>query len=175
MIFLLCRRKVLVYIFLMEKLNRGLLIFSLFFFASCKGTRFYIESRFIIPAFSAKDRLTLTQKFNLTGEMNSWHPVFGQYCTMLKDPLTHLFVCVKGQELRIVSSYPGALKGDAPIRKQPSTIEKYKKKIHDLPGAREHQEIWEYVTRNFVVQEMYERLLRYGSGSLKIKEELAKE
>ena len=113
------------------------------------------------------------KQFQLTVNMTDWHPVFGKYCSSYKSHIAHLFVCLRGNELRIVSSYPGILKGDDPISDRPETIVKYLERVKGIPGNQEHIDIRSYVKNTLKGKLINERLLTYGKGSLIIKEELA--
>ncbi len=115
----------------------------------------------------------LNQEFKLSQDMTAWHPVFGKYCTSIKSDRANLFVCFKNNEIRVVSSYSGILKGDNPTRKLPRTVKKYLGKITDQPGFLEHKEIEGYVEDRFSVKKKDVRLLMYGPGSTILKEELA--
>ena len=144
---------------------------TLFMLSACKGNRFYWETRYHLNG--SHDHLTFMKQFNLTVNMSDWHPVFGKYCSSYKSHLAHLFVCLKGQELRIVSSYPGILKGDNPISDNPATVEKYLERVVNIPGFHEHSVIKKHVEDILKGKMKDERLLTYGRGSLIIKEELA--
>lgn len=144
----------------------------LFILSSCQGTRFYWETRYETTRLS-NDQITLNQKFKLTKEMSAWHPVFGKYCSSLESDKANLFVCFKGNEVRIISSYSGILKGDLPVRRNPDTIRKYLTMIKDRPGFREHFEIEKYIEAQFEVTKKDVRLLMYGPGSSILKEELS--
>lgn len=150
---------------------RILFLLILFSLSACKGTRFYWETKYLLP--DSYNHLTFMKKFNLTVNMSDWHPVFGKYCSSYKSHLAHLFVCLQGKELRIVSSYPGILKGDNPISDNPATIEKYRERVRNIPGYQEHMDIKKHVEEVMKGKLKNERLLTYGKGSLIIKEELA--
>lgn len=144
----------------------------LFGLSSCKGTRFYWETQYRLPP--SHDHLAFMKQFNLTVNMSDWHPVFGKYCSSYKSHLAHLFVCLQGQDLRIVSSYPGILKGDDAINENQPTIIKYLERVVNVPGYHEHSVIKKHVVEILKAQMTKERLLTYGNGSLIIKEELSK-
>ncbi len=145
----------------------------LFFLTSCQGTRFYWETRYEVTRLT-QDQLMLNQKLKLTKEMSAWHPIFGKYCSSLDSDKANLFVCFKEDEIRIVSSYPGILKGDLPVRKNPDTIRKYLTIIKDQPGFREHFEAEKYIETQFEVKKKDVRLLMYGPGSSILKDELSR-
>lgn len=146
-----------------------LLLISL---SACKGTRFYWETKYQLR--DQHDHLAFMKKFQLTVSMSDWHPVFGRHCSSYKSHLAHLFVCLQGQELRIVSSYPGILKGDNAISENPSTVEKYLERVRNIPGYREHIQLKKHVEEVMNAKLTGERLLTYGNGSLIIKEELSR-
>lgn len=150
---------------------RFIIILLLFTLSACKGTRFYWETRYDLR--DTHNHLSFMKKFNLTVSMSDWHPVFGKYCSSYKSHIAHLFVCLKGNDLRIVSSYPGILKGDNPVSDNPGTIDKYLERVRNIPGYQEHSDIKEYVEKELKARMKLERLLSYGKGSLIIKEELA--
>ena len=102
-------------------------------------------------------------------------PVFGKYCSALPSNRAHLFVCWKDREVRIISSYVGALKGSAPVRTKEATIQKYLQKISSEEGYQEHREIILYVRKHYRINAEEERLLTYGRGSIMIKNELGEE
>lgn len=147
-------------------------LFSLVILASCKGQRFYWESSFRVADNTVTKKEAMIRAFKLTGNLSAWHPVFGRYCAALPSYRANLFVCWKEEELRVFSSYNGAVKGDAHIRTGPSTVEKYLRSVADQPGFAEHQDIKKYVERNYRIRSKTERLLTYGRGSILIKEEL---
>lgn len=151
------------------------LILSLIFLASCKGQRFYWESRFTVAEASLVQKEALVKAFKLADTMSTLHPVFGKYCAALPSYRAHLFVCWKEKEIRVVSSYSGALKGDAFIRTNPATIGKYLAEITDQPGFNEHVDINEFIRRTYRVKKFDERMMTYGRGSLLIKDELSGE
>lgn len=152
---------------------RTVFIMILFIISSCQGTRFYWETRYEVTQRISQDQTLLNQQFELTQDMTAWHPVFGKYCTSLKSNRANLFVCFKNNEIRIVSSYSGILKGDIPIRKLPRTVKKYLSKISDQPGFLEHREIEGYIEDRFPVKAKHVRLMMYGPGSTILKEELS--
>ncbi|MES2525494.1 MAG: hypothetical protein V4598_00340 [Bdellovibrionota bacterium] len=152
---------------------RTLLITILFLFTSCQGTRFYWETRYEVTQWDSQDQAKLNQEFKINQDMSAWHPVFGKYCSSLKSDRANLFVCFKNNEIRIVSSYSGILKGDKPIRKLPRTVKKYLTKIQDQPGFLEHREIEGYIEDRLKVKTKFVRLLMYGPGSTILKDELA--
>lgn len=149
------------------------IISGLLLLTSCKGTRFYWESKFSVESVTETQKKALRKNFDVTTDLTSWHPVYGRHCSGLKAHLAHLFVCWKGNELRIVSSYPGILKGDRPVRKKLSTVNKYIDSTANYPGHSEHRAISEYVEKTFRVLKKSERILMYGKGSLIIKDELS--
>lgn len=142
---------------------------------SCKGQRFYWETKFEVESQNQSQREDLIKRFSLTGNLSTWHPVFGQYCSALPSNQAQLFVCWKKHEIRIISSYNGALKGDAFVRKKPATIQKYLAKISAQGGYTEHTQLIEQVRKIYKVRNTEERLLTYGRGSLIIKNELSGE
>lgn len=148
------------------------LIFGLFMLSSCKGHRFYWESKFQVTANDPKIQETLIRDFSLTDNLSTWHPVFGKYCSAVPSNRGHLFVCWKENEVRVISSYSGALKGDAPVRKKEATIQKYLRKITDQDGYKDHRAILEFIRKNYRVSREEQRLLTYGRGSIMIKNEL---
>ncbi len=150
---------------------RAFVLIFLFGLSSCKGTRFYWETKYLLP--DSHNHLAFMKKFNLTVNMSDWHPVFGKYCSSYKSHLAHLFVCLQTNEIRIVSSYPGILKGDNPISDNPDTLEKYLERVRNIPGYQEHMEIKKYFGEARGARLKSERLLTYGKGSLIIKEELS--
>jgi len=150
---------------------RSIIILLLFSLSACKGTRFYWETRYDMT--DSHNHLAFMKKFNLTVSMSDWHPVFGKYCSSYKSHIAHLFVCLKGNELRIVSSYPGILKGDNPVSDNAGTVGKYLERVRNIPGYQEHSDIKAYVENELRAKMKMERLLTYGKGSLIIKEELA--
>ena len=151
---------------------RSLYLLGLFFLASCKGHRFYWESRFTVTDNSPAKKEVLIKKYGLTGKLHDWHPVFGQYCAGLPSVRAHLFVCWKGNLVTIASSYEGVMKGDESVRKSLSTVSKYLKTVEAQPGYSEHNEIADYIHQNYRVKEREDRLLSYGRGSVLMKEEL---
>lgn len=152
----------------MQVLHFSILILVL----SCQGTRFYWETKFEVNSRKSGDQVTLNQAFQLTKDMSSWHPVFGKYCLSLDSTKANLFVCFKKNEIRIVSSYSGILKGNGPIRKKPDTVRKYLNRVKEEPGFKEHWELEKYVEKHFDVKTKDVRLLLYGPGSSILKEEL---
>lgn len=151
---------------------RFIVLLLLFSFSACKGTRFYWETKYQLR--DTHDHLAFMKKFHLTVSMSDWHPVFGRHCSSYKSHLAHLFVCLQGQELRIVSSYPGILKGDNAISDIPSTVEKYLERVKNIPGYPEHMQLKKHVEEVMNAKMTGERLLSYGKGSLIIKEELSR-
>lgn len=149
------------------------LILSLVLLSSCKGQRFYWESKFFVSESNPVLQENLIKRFSLTDNLSTWHPVFGKYCSAVPSNRGHLFVCWKDKEVRVISSYNGALKGDDPIRKKQSTIQKYLAKISSQDGYKDHWEINRFVRQNYRVTGEEERLLTYGRGSIMIKNELS--
>lgn len=156
-------------------LRTSFLLMLTLLLSSCKGQRFYWETKFLVNSQNPAVQETMIKKFTLTDSLSTWHPVFGKYCSALPSSRAYLFVCWKDNEVRIVSSYSGALKGDAPVRKRQSTIHKYLAKISSQDGYNEHREIIQFVQKNYRVTGEEERLLTYGRGSIMIKNELAGE
>jgi hypothetical protein len=154
-------------------LSRILLLAMLFTFASCKGTRFYWESNLTLKSFTASDWHSLQTAFALDAELSGWHPVFGKYCMGLKSTEAHLFVCHKKDEIRIVSSYEGILKGDAPVTTASKTLEKYLHAVSDKPGYDTHIDIKSWIMKKYTVLRHSDRLLNYGRGSFILKDELS--
>lgn len=148
---------------------------GLFLLCSCKGQRFYWESKFRVQSQNGLVRDDLIKKFALTDNLSTWHPVFGKFCRALPSTRAHLFVCWKEDEVRVVSSYSGSLKGDEPVRAKKRTIEKYLVNISKQDGHVEHRQIMEYIRKNYRVRNEEERLLTYGRGSIIIKSELSGE
>lgn len=156
-------------------MNPGLLLFALLFLSSCKGHRFYWESRFTVGEYSEAKKTELIDHFKLTGKLSDWHPVFGQYCAGLPSLRAHLFVCWKGKTVKIASSYEGVLKGDEHVRESLSTVSKYLRKVAGQPGYSEHNQIADYIHQHYRVKDREDRLLSYGRGSILMKEELDRE
>lgn len=156
-------------------LRTSFLLMLTLLLSSCKGQRFYWETKFLVDLQNPAVQENLIKKFTLTDNLSTWHPVFGKYCSAVPSNRGHLFVCWKDKEVRIVSSYNGALKGDAPVRKKQTTIQKYLAKISSQDGYNEHREIIQFVRKNYHVTGEEERLLTYGRGSIMIKNELAGE
>ncbi|MFL5784525.1 MAG: hypothetical protein ACJ76H_07955 [Bacteriovoracaceae bacterium] len=152
---------------------RFILLAMLMTLASCKGTRFYWESKLTMKHFSGADWHTLKTSFDLNSELSGWHPVFGKYCSGLNSRDAHLFVCWKKNELRIVSSYPGILKGDDAITTAHETLEKYLHAASSEPGYNTHIDIKSWILRKYSVSQHSDRLLTYGKGSFIIKDELS--
>ncbi len=151
------------------------MILLLSLLCSCKGQRFYWETKFLVNSQNPSVQENLIKKFTLTDNLSTWHPVFGKYCSALPSSRANLFVCWKDKEVRIVSSYAGALKGDAPVRKKQSTIQKYLARISSQDGYSEHRDIIGFVKKHYRITGEEERLLTYGRGSLMIKNELGEE
>jgi hypothetical protein len=154
--------------------SRFLLLIILFVFSSCKGQRFYWETKFQVREQNAEAREHMTNNFVLTNNLSTWHPVFGEYCSGLASVQANLFVCWKGDEVRVISSYAGAIKGDDTEILGMRTIEKYLEMITKQEGYQEHKAIAKFIERNYKVKNRVERLLTYGRGSLIIKQELEK-
>lgn len=148
-------------------------LLALFLSISCQGTRFYWETKYEVTGLITPDQQTLNQKFQLTKDMTAWHPIFGKYCAALYSDRANLFVCFKNNEIRIVSSYPGILKGNNPIRKFPDTVKKYLSKIKEEPGFNDHSAIEKFIENRFKVTNKNVRLLKYGQGSSILKDELS--
>lgn len=149
-----------------------LLLPLLLFLSSCKGHRFYWETRFTVETQTPEMKEVLMRAFKLTGKMSDWHPVFGQYCMSLPSYQAHLFVCWKGQMVKVTSSYNGILKGDDIEKKGPRTVHKYLSKVTNQPGYEDHASINEYIDKHYRVKLREDRLLVYGRGSVLLKEEL---
>ncbi len=148
---------------------------GLVFLSSCKGHRFYWETKFLVTNQNPSLQENLIRNFSLTDNLSTWHPVFGKYCSAVPSNRGHLFVCWKDKEVRVISSYTGALKGDGPVRTKDATIQKYLVKISSQDGYNDHREIKQYVRKNYRVTGVEERLLTYGRGSIMIKNELGEE
>lgn len=153
-------------------LHRFLALIFLMILCSCKGQRFYWETKFLVSTQNPVSQESLISKFALTDNLSTWHPVFGKYCSAVPSNRGHLFVCWKDNEIRVISSYTGALKGAAPVRKKEATIKKYLAKISSQEGYRDHWSINQFVRKNYRVTGEEERLLTYGRGSIMIKNEL---
>lgn len=153
-------------------MQRSHFLLFLIVLTACKGQRFYWETKFQVKAQNYSTREKLVRKFSLTDTLSTWHPVFGKYCSALPSGQAHLFVCWKDNEIRIISSYNGSIKGDASVTTKTATIQKYLAKISSQDGYEEHRAILQFVRKNYQTTLEEERLLTYGRGSVMIKNEL---